>query len=255
MSLNCRSSLIAHLFHPALNDIVALVDHAGIVGGADWQRHDSYKRAERAWEMIFGDAERVGAQKNPHLAMWHIANHPRWGKCLIYAHRAKRFEPDGEARKDSTGEYPTRNLGKQYCHPNDYMSDDIGAQIHLHERKCGFVTREHLAMLGNTVLATMTIGNKFERNGRPTPVPYGMHGNEMVPELSSPWGQGKSLHGSSTGLLTGSTLAGLSAYTEHPEAFDELIRGAMEDFTEPTDQTYGAWAGLMLGAAKREGRI
>ena len=239
------------LTHALLNELAAKVAYAKTVGGADWKNHAAYKNAQRAWKLAFGPLERVGAQKNVQVTGWHIADHPRWGKCLFWAHRFKRFEPGGT--KDSSGEYVTDNLDKQYAHPNTYVSDDYGAMIFMYEEGAEFVTKEWLGMIANTALATLTIGNKFNHHGTYVPVPYGMHGNNYVPELVSPWGQSKSTLGASTGLFTISSMAGLSAYTEHYEAFTDLIKDGMSRFAGSQD--YGGWSGLLLGAAKREGKI
>lgn len=247
LPLNIRRSLT----HSLLNEIASKVAYAKIKGGADWKNHTAYKEAQRAWKLAFGPLEKVGAQSNVQLASWHVANHPRWGKCLFWAHRMKRFEPGGT--KDGSGEYVTNNLDKNIVHPNDYTSHDYGAMIFMHEAGADFVTREWLSMIGNTVMATMTIGNLFERNGRYGPVAYGMHGNNQVPELVTPWGGNKSTAGSSTALLTNATLAGLSGYTEHYDAFTGLIKDSMGRFGDSQD--YGGWAGLLLGAAKWEGKI
>ena len=226
LPLNIRRSLA----HALLNEIASKVGYAKIKGGADWKNHSAYKEAQRAWKLAFGPLERVGAQKNVQLANWHIATHPRWGKCLFWAHRAKRFEPGGT--KDGSGEYVSRNLDKNFVHPNDYTDHDYGAMIFMHEEGAEFVTREWLSMIGNTVMATMTLGNKFERNGSYGPVPYTMNGGNQVAELESPWGASRSTNGSSSAFLTDYTVAGFAAYTEHYEAFKGLITDSMGRFGE-----------------------
>ena len=249
LPMNIRRTLA----HPLLNEIASKIAYAKIKGGADWKTHAAYKEAGRAWKLALGPLEKVGVGKL-HNACWHVASHPRWGKCVYWSHQFKRFAPG--STKDSSGEYITRDEKSQYVHLNDYVSDDYGSMIFMHEEGADFVTKEWLGMVANTVLATMTIGDKFERNGRYGPVPKGMHGNNYVPELVSPWGQSKSTDGTSTGLLTGSTLAGLAAYSPNYDAFSKFIKDAMSRWASSVgDQSYGGWTGLLLAAAKREGKI
>lgn len=246
LPMHVRRSLV----HSAMNELGAKIAYAKILHGAAWKTSPEYAEVQRAWKMIFGEYEKVGVNPKLQLAFWHEANHPRYGKCIFWGHGIKRYKPSGT--KDVTGEYISSDLSTQFPHPNDYSPHDYGAMVFMHEEGCDFVPRSWLEKCANTLLATLQLGEKFVDGGQASPTPYLMNGNNQVEALVSPWGGVKSTKGANRGFLAGGPAASIAAYDTHGE-LEALVKSHYAKYGGP--QTYGATAGLLLAAAKREGRL
>lgn len=238
------------LIHSGLGEVAAKIAYARIKRGAAWKTSSEYAESRRAWNLIFGETEKVGYYKNVHMSVWHEAKHPKWGKCLFWAHRIKRYYPG--KTKDATGEYLSSNSQTQFVHPNDYTDHDYGAIQYMYESGCDFVPLWFLQGCANTVLATLTLGEKFERNGKMSPTPYLMNGNNHVESLRSPWGGSKSNSGTNNQLLANTSAALLAAYDTHGE-LEGVVREHYNKYGGV--KTYGATSGLLFAAARRENRL
>lgn len=240
------------LIHSALVELAGAVAYAKIKGGANWKSTTLFAECKRTWKLIFGPLEKVGVPKNIHHAVWHEATHPRYGKCLFWAHQVARYSPSGT--KDNSGEYiPIANKDDQYPHPNNYTSSDYGVMVFLHEEGCGFFEQSWLEKIANLILATMQLGEIFVRNERPEITPYPMNGGNNVESLVSPWDpNGRKSKLGATNVLAGHTASALAAFDVHGE-LEALARAHYKKYSSP--QFPGVPAGLLYAAAKREGRL